>query len=299
MKKIKLNEIESKFHNQLIQYDDEKMKPAQYGKLIASNIIEATNGILKQVSSSLDNGDCLFKNIKNNKIEYCEIKTSYLNDESKKYNVRNIRGYQNFDYFILCFIDKDNNFIPHIYLLPKNVICDTSIFKHSAQNGTARANHYNKNVASSITIQKKNLSYTLDRFNILKDTKLQTLLDYFNEISNIENTPPKTNIENNPKTKSKTTKISFVVTSQTNDILNVSGNSNKNTIVNLVMKIGAKNIYPFVKGYFNPSPTKYQNIYVGDNLYFRPTISLRDTRKFVNSINKKTKFHVQIITKQS
>lgn len=123
------------------------------------------------VPKKMDLGDVTISNKK-----YFECKISY--GDKSGYNLRNIRSYQNFDYFIICFVDSYNDFKPKFYCVEKWVITDNSEISICNMHGTINANKKNTNILKSVTIRKEDVTYILGNNNLLKGTTYKNLLAF-------------------------------------------------------------------------------------------------------------------------
>ena len=111
--------------------------------------------------------------------KYYEVKTSYLGQSGDTYTITHIRQWQKFNYYLLCFIDCDNDFTPHFYLLNKNVM---DMIKLDNMNGTSNSNIDNTKVEKRVTIKVGTYNHrVIVRNNILKDTTIDSLYDFVNE----------------------------------------------------------------------------------------------------------------------
>jgi hypothetical protein len=111
--------------------------------------------------------------------KYYEIKTSYLGQSGDTYTITHIRQWQKFNYYLLCFIDCDNDFTPHFYVLNKNFM---DMIKVDNMNGTSNSNIGNDKVEKRATIKVGTYNHRMIiRHNILKDTTFDSLCDFVNE----------------------------------------------------------------------------------------------------------------------
>lgn len=115
--------------------------------------------------------------------KWFEVKISYLNKGSDLFTIRNVRPYQDFDYFILCFVDCKRNFEPMFIVVKKNIIANNpSVITLTPMNGTKKANKDNKDIGYGATIKKGSWkeSYLLS-YNLLEGTTYGDLTKFFNE----------------------------------------------------------------------------------------------------------------------
>jgi hypothetical protein len=141
--------------------------PASYGPLIQNKVIHDLKAI--GVKSDEERGD-----FRKNKT-YFEFKTSFLS-KGISYSITNIRKWHNFDYYVLCFIDVENNFTPNFYVITKSGI-DT--FSQRGMNGTVESNMSNTNIGMSVTFNVKSKEFEqFKSMNLLKDTSFDSLFEF-------------------------------------------------------------------------------------------------------------------------
>lgn len=111
-----------------------------------------------------------------------EVKISYLT-KTGNYNIRNIRPYQKFDYFILCFVDCECGFNPTFIVVEKKVIVEYSwCFKLTPMNGTKESNKNNTNIGYGTSFKKYSQKEDiLQNYNLLQGTTYQNLLDFLGD----------------------------------------------------------------------------------------------------------------------
>lgn len=95
---------------------------------------------------------------------YYELKTSMLNDfkESLNFNVKNIRLWQDVDFYLCLFIDvRDIDNIKHnLFILSKeDMINEVELLKANPTNGTKEANINNSNIDLSFSIKVNSSNY--------------------------------------------------------------------------------------------------------------------------------------------
>jgi hypothetical protein len=118
------------------------LNPCSYGGKIQAKLIKEL-GILS-ISASLDRGDAFFGKF------FAEMKCTFL-DKKNSYHLTHLRQWQNFDFYILCFIDCENDFIPEFFVLNKKVL---DKIKTTAMNGTKESNLNNDKVSLRATVKK-------------------------------------------------------------------------------------------------------------------------------------------------
>jgi len=143
--------------------------PAKYGPLIQNKVIHDLNAI--GVKSDEERGD-----FRKNKT-YFEFKTSFLS-KGITYSITNIRKWHNFDYYVLCFIDVENNFTPNFYVITKSTI---DSFTQRGMNGTVESNMSNTNIGMRVTFNIKSKEFEqFKSMNLLKDTSFDSLFEFVN-----------------------------------------------------------------------------------------------------------------------
>ena len=131
-----------------------KYRPNEYGKHIQNRLEEYFG--MRKVSEQTEKGDSIYSTTNNNKVWF-EIKVSFLG-KNDTYTVRYIRPWQNFDYYLLCFIDP-RNCEPKFYV----VTCDDLVknFNCTYMNGTKESNKSNLKSALGLTLKLGTPNYRL------------------------------------------------------------------------------------------------------------------------------------------
>lgn len=143
--------------------------PASYGPLIQNKIIHDLKAF--GVKSDEERGD-----FRKNKT-YFEIKTSFLS-KGTTYSITNIRKWHNFDFYVICFIDVENNFTPNFYVITKSGI---DSFTQRGMNGTVESNMSNTNIGMRVTFNIKSKEFEqFKSMNLLKDTTFDSLFEFVN-----------------------------------------------------------------------------------------------------------------------
>jgi len=275
--------------------------PNTYGILFAKKIIQMSNGGMKQMNPKLDCGDAQYTMLGQKK--YCEIKISYLND-GDKYRITNIRTHQNFDYFILCFVDRVKNFKPKFYIVPKEAITDNPAIHLTPMNGTSWANMNNKIVPMSTSISAFDLDWLLKKHNILTNNTTKGLMSYLSTIDRqitsmyqsyqipFDFTPQK----QITRPRNPSTRIKFLVYNKDGKYYGeLFESNNRKTLIELVKILRPKTIvHAFWPAYLSTLKSETRTVDVGDGYYLNPIISLRDVKKLINNINNLTKFNIKI-----
>lgn len=103
---------------------------------------------------------------------------------NKKFNVKNIRPYQHFDFLLITFVDALDNFNTEYYCIPLYLFVKE--FNLTYQNGTKKSNENNDTVGLAKTFVKGTDDYNkLLKLSMLKNntkTSLEIFLDdFYNE----------------------------------------------------------------------------------------------------------------------
>lgn len=149
-----------------------KLSPNTYGTSIQERLRKELK--VSRVSASLGMGDFEISR------KYFELKVSFLSSRTDTYSITHIRPWQRFNFYLLCFVDCENDFTPNFYLLDKHVVHKMRL---GYMNGTPEANSHNHNVELRITIKKDSEDMKIiKKFNLLKDTSLGTLSKYIKSL---------------------------------------------------------------------------------------------------------------------
>ena len=150
--------------------------PGKYGALFPKKIILDNQGIVQELSTSLNRGDCHI-----NYKWYYENKISYRN-KSGKYSITNIRPWQDFDFFILCFVDIENGFKARFYVIPKETITDNDRIQLTGMNNDSKTNSKNKFVGMRAAIEPFDLQWLFKKTNLLKGTSYKNLQAFLKQL---------------------------------------------------------------------------------------------------------------------
>jgi hypothetical protein len=144
------------------------LTPASYGYQLQHYICHILLK-LKKLGDNLGLGDFVLNK------EFGEFKSTYLSKDNE-YNLTHLRQWQNFSYYLLCFIDCDNDFNPEFYLITKE---DMGKFKLGFMNGIAEENKGQKNREKRLTVKKGSKNHKLfAEYNILSGTSFKDLKSY-------------------------------------------------------------------------------------------------------------------------
>jgi hypothetical protein len=150
-----------------------RCSPNMYGSLFPKKIMRDLGEFLKGVPSSINRGDCHV-----NYLAFFEFKISYKSKDEESFSITNIRDWQEFDYFVLCFVDPEKNFRSRFYCVEKTVITDNSEIRLGGMNNTADINLENKHVGKRTSIIADDLEWILNKHNLLKTTKYTSLISF-------------------------------------------------------------------------------------------------------------------------
>lgn len=144
-----------------------KLNPCSYGSRLQNYVCNLLK--LPIIKSTLDTGDFKFKNT------FGEFKVTFLG-QNGEYHITHIRQWQKFKYYLIMFIDCENDFTPEFYFVPKNVM---NKFKLGNMVGTKKANEDNHNVDLRVNVKKGSLEHKLlKKQNLLKGTSIDHLIEY-------------------------------------------------------------------------------------------------------------------------
>lgn len=142
-----------------------KLQPCSYGAQIQERLRRELS--VDKVHASENIGD--FKN----KDKYFELKVSFLSSKNYSFSLTHIRPWQHINYYLICFIDCEDNFKPNFYVLDKHTI---NKFKLTPMNGTPVSNSGNFNIDMRTTIKKDSEQMRiLQKSNKLSDTSIDSL----------------------------------------------------------------------------------------------------------------------------
>jgi len=148
------------------------LAPNAYGSHIEEYIRMRLDAI--KILASQDMGDFMVTR------KYFEVKASYLTQNNDSFNITHIRQWQNFDYYLLCFVDCDDNFTPHFYVIHKDIV---NGIKLNFMNGTPKANIDNTNIEMRATLKRNSDgSKLVSKNNLLKDTTFESLQEFISDI---------------------------------------------------------------------------------------------------------------------
>jgi hypothetical protein len=74
-----------------------------------------------------------------------EIKTSIMNIETGRFNITNLRRFNDFDFYLYMLVDSSNEFKPYFYLIPKKHIDDSLFIKLNIMNSGGKAERFGFN----------------------------------------------------------------------------------------------------------------------------------------------------------
>lgn len=149
--------------------------PSVYGDQLPKKIVWDTFGQLKFVPSCLSRGD-LHKNYD----KFFEVKISYTS-KSESYNITHIRPWQDFDYYLLCFVDLDTEKY-NFYCVNKDVIANNPVMTLSEMNNPKELNAFNKFVGMRMTIRLDEVDWKIGKHNLLESTDYNSLLKFISKI---------------------------------------------------------------------------------------------------------------------
>lgn len=152
----------------------ETCTPNKYGYLFPKKIFKDCMGKINEMSPLLDRGDLHIR-----RELFFEAKISYRG-LTGKYNIVNIRPWQKLDYYVLCFVDTQDNFKPRFYCVPKDAVTDNSKINLNGMNNTKEINKHNKYVGMRTTIDSLDIEWVFKEHNLLKSTSYKSLMSFIN-----------------------------------------------------------------------------------------------------------------------
>ena len=148
------------------------LNPNSYGTHIQDYISRYAHGY--HISASEEKGDFVVGDY------YFEVKASYLSQKNSSYNITHLRTWQQFNYYLCCFIDCDDNFKPYFYLIDKNIVAKMTL---SFMNGTPKSNVNNMNVEMRATVKIDSHNHkVLRKHNLLKDTTFESMREFMLDV---------------------------------------------------------------------------------------------------------------------
>jgi hypothetical protein len=280
---LPLDEFLVKIHNEC--------DPGVYGNNFSKRVIRDSNGILKYVSQTENMGDCKFKEKNTNIEKYIEIKISYLSERNNTYKLSNLRFYQNFDYFLFCFVDKltmEYNF----YLVKQKTLEECNFFKFTPVSGTILDNYKNNNIIYSSTITVTDMSWVFDKLNVLDDSTYESFLKFLKtDKDNLEIKNNDDLVMVNDISRSSATKVIFEICDSKSGMImeSINGRTNKESLYKLVMRLGpswVRDVFP-KSTWINYGATKKRVINVGGGIYLNNNMGIREIKVVTNEINNK------------
>jgi len=143
------------------------LNPCSYGSRLQNYICNALK--LLVINSRLNVGDFKYKDT------FGEFKVTYLG-QNREYHITHIRQWQKFKYYLIMFIDCENDFTPEFYFIPKNIL---NKFKLGNMVGTKEANEDNHNVDLRVNVKKGSAEHRLlVKHNLLKGTSFENLKEF-------------------------------------------------------------------------------------------------------------------------
>lgn len=148
------------------------LNPNSYGTHIEDYISRSIHGY--NIRASAERGDFVVGDY------YFEFKASYLSEKYSSYSLTHLRKWQQFNYYLCCFIDCDDNFKSYFYLIDKNMVEKMNL---SFMNGTPKSNENNTNVEMRLTVKVDSHNHkVLRKYNLLQDTSFETMCEYMLDI---------------------------------------------------------------------------------------------------------------------
>jgi hypothetical protein len=286
MKRKLSDYIDLPFDQFIISICEDFITPNEYGTWVCNKIIHDSKGKLNGVSQTEEMGDCTIR-----RSLYYEFKTSILH-QSGNFGIRNVRGWQNYDYFILCFVDtSEKKYRTHFYCVSKDVVINNPFLNFGAMNTSKDSNKENKTIPLSTTFNSFEHTRLFGKHNLLKGTSYQHLMKYIDyEYSRFTKSTIKSYSD-------KITRVYFEMNDKDGQVI-IDGKNNRNVMVNLVKYFGPDKLYGVIwPSSLSKNKSKERCIDVGDGYYFNSKFSIRDLRQMITNINNKLKLNIIIKNK--
>ena len=278
-----------------------KCDPFKYGALFDEKLIYSQRALKRAGKSDL--GECFYIDKIYNQKRYCEIKITRLHKDGKTYRLTHLRDYQNFNYFIICFVDTSDKYKPYFYILPKDIVCDNPHpnARYGIMNGSEIANTNNENFETALNFNKKFLHELFDEHNLLKGTDLSDLTNFFNSNRHDHNSPPfqkifsgrnqNRNIPNGLTINNKILCPIYYFNVEENKFnpksTLIKDDNTADAFAKLIKYIGVKIMQKFITDInLNKIQTNTKNIPVTNGYFLKHDLSLITIRKIINKFNK-------------
>ena len=149
--------------------------PSKYGEAFQSYLNKDFSFKFKNVPRVFERADLHI-----NCEKYFEVKISYLN-KNGGYSVTHTREWQNFDFFILCFVDGDFN--SSFCCVPKDYLLKNENLTFSSMNGTKKSNSENNNVSKRTSVKLENTDSFIKENSVLEGTTYDDLKNFIYSLS--------------------------------------------------------------------------------------------------------------------
>lgn len=148
------------------------LTPPSKGSLVEKFLCKKMN--YQRVPSSFNKGDA-----KDNNNNYYEFKTSFTNKD-EKLNIRQIRPWQNVDFYYCSYINENDIDKSVFFVLTKDEMLKEIEECGNYTHGTKKANENNQNKEFSITIDVYNIKNTTTKrwYDLYLDTNLKEKILY-------------------------------------------------------------------------------------------------------------------------
>lgn len=156
--------------------------PSQYGTLFEKRLVKEIEKytLVSHIDKRYESGDIMIKYPYHGRCVYTtfEIKFTYKTRKGK-FNIKNVRIYNKFDYLILGVCDPYNNFSIEYYCIKREDLEDIGL---SIMNGTKRTNKDNKNICYGTSITTYGIKhFKLSMKSILDGDSINSLLKFMSD----------------------------------------------------------------------------------------------------------------------
>jgi hypothetical protein len=265
--------------------------PNMYGIYPVKKIQKDSEYTFLEISSDKNIGDAHI-----NKTEFFEVKVSYLSKNKSSYNIKNIKKYQNIDYYLIILVD--DNFKSNIYCVHKDVISDNPVIKLGFMSQTKEINLQNDSPLYTTRIDSREIDWILGRRNILGGTKYSDLMSFIKNTHQKNEPQPQLKEREVVSVKKVGREVKTLVSFDVNGKI-IRDVNNRETVVKLINYLGPSTLDGVVwESQFKRYPYGEVSRPLNDGYYLNPKFSFRDIKKLIKQINLKTKYNVRIQTNQ-
>ena len=161
------------YEEMLVEARVVRLYPNQYGNYLASKLKEESN--MLGLKNNLEMGDA---SICFDKSGTLEIKHTYLGTSNQTFSLKNLRFWQNFDFFVFNLIDRENDYVPEMYVIKKMDLLKLQS-NFTVQNSDGTKNKSKRRVGQALVFSKNSdVHKKLRQLNLLSDTSYSTFMNF-------------------------------------------------------------------------------------------------------------------------